>query len=145
MMYQTYLNDHALDTDKEKIRLELYKSKYAAGIELEKIPACIDEYAASKDIDARLKIEALILKGKTLAKIGEIDKAIHEFLMLKENYPGYKEYPEASFFVGYCYMLQGKFNQAEETFNLVINEYPQSAFADQAKQCLTRIESMTGE
>ena len=53
------------------------------------------------------------------------------------------ESPEASFFVGYCYMLKGEFDQAKEALNLVVKDYPQSSFASKAKLCLTRIESMT--
>ena len=48
-----------------------------------------------------------------------------------------------NFFLGYLHMLQGEFEAAKESLNLVIKDYPQSSYANKAKLCLNRIENMT--
>jgi len=143
-LYQTYLDHLTSGLAKEEIVLNLYKSMYLADMDLEKILMSLDEYInRNKKANATLAVKALILKGQTFAKLGEINKAIDQFLIIKIEYPDVKESPEASFFVGYCYMLQGKFEQAKEALNLVVKDYPQSSFASEARLCLTRIETMT--
>jgi tetratricopeptide (TPR) repeat protein len=143
-LYQTYLSDYALESNKEETELKLYKSMYLAGMDLEKVRVSLDKYINRvKETNTSLVAEALALRGQLFAKLGEVDKAINDFLMLKNEYPETKGAPEASFFVGYYYMLQGKFEQAKEVLNLVVKNYPQSSYASKAKLYLTRIESMT--
>jgi TolA-binding protein len=142
-LYQVYLNHYALESNKKEIELRLYKSMYLAGMELEKVLVSLGKYIdRHKKTNTSLAAEALVLRGQIFAKLGEVDKAINEFLMLKNEYPEIKESPEASFFVGYCYMLQRKFDQAKEALNLVVKDYPQSSFASKAKLYLNRIEEM---
>ena len=59
------------------------------------------------------------------------------------EYPETKQAPESNFFIGYCYMLQGKFEEATESFNLVLKDYPDSTYASKSRLCLTRIKNMT--
>jgi tetratricopeptide (TPR) repeat protein len=96
----------------------------------------------NKAKNSKLVKDALLLKGQCYIQLGEIDKATNEFLAFLIQYPKEEKSPEAGFFVGYCYMLQGKFEQAKEALDVVVKDYPQSSFAKKAKLCLARIESM---
>ena len=90
-----------------------------------------------------LIIKAIMLKGKAYVQLGEIDRATDIFLTLLIEYPETKQAPEASFFIGYGYMLNSKFEQATEAFNLVVKDYPESEYAEKARTYLTRIKNMT--
>jgi tetratricopeptide (TPR) repeat protein len=142
-LYQAYLNHYALESNKEEIELKLYESMYLARMNLKKVLVSLEKYVGrNKETNINLAIKALVLRGQIFAKLGEVDKAINQFLVIKNQYPEIKEFPEASFYVGYCYMLQRKFDQAKEAFNLVVKDYPQSSFASKAKLYLNRIEEM---
>ena len=90
-----------------------------------------------------LAIQAILLKGKTYIQLGEINRAIDIYLTLMIEYPETKQAPESNFFIGYCYMLQGKFEEATESFNLVLKDYPDNTYASKSRLCLTRIKNMT--
>ena len=142
-IYQIYLNDYAIEADKEKIKLKLYESMYAVRVDPEKILTSLEEYVGrNKATDVELTTKAIAFRGRIFANIGEIDKAINEFLLIKNKYPKSKESPEASYFVGYCYMLQSKFDEAKEYFNQVAKDYPESSYASKSKVYVKRIESM---
>ena len=103
----------------------------------------LDQFIANnKSSNRSLTKEALLMKGKCYVQLGEVNKASDQFLSLMIEYPETKQAPEANFFIGYCDMLQGKFDQAKEALNLVVKDYPQSSYASKAKLCLTRIETM---
>ena len=87
--------------------------------------------------------KAIILKGQAYVQLGDIDQAIETFFTLMIEYSEVKEAPEAHFFVGYCYMLQSKFGEAAEAFNLVVKDYPNSEYTSNARLCLDRIKNMT--
>jgi TolA-binding protein len=87
--------------------------------------------------------KSLILKGQAQVNLGNLDQAIDTFLTIMIEYPEVKEAPEAHFFVGYCYMLQGKFDEAAEAFNLVVENYSESSYVDKARSSMSRIKSMT--
>ena len=104
----------------------------------------IDQFLAiNKATNRSLSKEAMLMKGRCYIQLGKMDKAVNEFFTLTIEYPETKEASESNFFIGYCCMLQGKFEQAKEALNLVVKDYPQSSFASKARLCLTRIESMT--
>jgi tetratricopeptide (TPR) repeat protein len=143
-MYQSYLDCCASESNKEEIELKLYNSMYLAGMHFEEILISLEKHInRNKETNTDLVAEALVLRGQIFIKLGEVGKAVNEFLILKNKYPETKEFPEANFFVGYCYMLQGKFDQAKEVFNLLIKDYPLNNYTSKAKLYLTRIESMT--
>jgi len=99
--------------------------------------------AKNKAANRSLSKEAILMKGQCYIQLGEIDKAINEFLTLGIEYPETKKASESTFFVGYCYMLQGRFDEAKQALNLVVKDYPQSSYASKARLSLTRIENMT--
>ena len=105
--------------------------------ELERFIA--DNRAANKS----LAIQAILLKGRIYIQLSEINRAIDIYLTLMIEYPETKQAPESNFFIGYCYMLQGKFEEATESFNLVLKDYPDNTYASKSRLCLTRIKNMT--
>lgn len=99
--------------------------------------------ARNKASNRSLSKEAILMKGRCYIQLGEINKAANEFFTLTVEYPKTKQAPEASFFIGYCYMLQRKFEEATEALNLVVKDYPESSYVSKARLCLLRIENMT--
>ena len=97
----------------------------------------------NKATNRALVSKAIILKGQAHIQLGDIDQAKEEFLTLMIEYPETKQAPEANFFVGYCYMLQGLFGESAEAFNLVVKDFPESNYVDQARSYLMRIKKMT--
>jgi tetratricopeptide (TPR) repeat protein len=104
----------------------------------------IDNFIKNNKTTHKLLIsKAIILKGQAYVQLGDIDQAINTFFTLMIEYPEVKEAPEAYFFVGYCYMLQSKFDEAMEAFNLVVKDYPESGYVDKTRSYLMRIKNMT--
>jgi tetratricopeptide (TPR) repeat protein len=104
----------------------------------------IDNFIKNNKTTHKLLIsKAIILKGQAYVQLGDINQAIETFFTLMIEYSEVKEAPEAHFFVGYCYMLQSKFSEAAEAFNLVVKDYPNSEYTSNARLCLDRIKNMT--
>lgn len=104
----------------------------------------IDSFVSSyRATNRHLTRTGILLKGQALIQLGDIDGALDEFLTFMIEYPEAAEAPAAGFFVGYCYMLQGKFDHAGQAMQAVINAYPDDAYANRARLSLMRIESMT--
>ncbi len=97
----------------------------------------------NKATDRPLLIQAIMLKGRSYIQLSKINRAIDIYLTLMIEYPETKQAPESNFFIGYCYMLQGKFEEATESFNLVLKDYPDNTYASKSRLCLTRIKNMT--
>jgi tetratricopeptide (TPR) repeat protein len=93
--------------------------------------------------DPRHISRALMLKGRCHINRGAIDEAVDAFLDLVVTYPRSDLAAEASFLMGYCLMLQGKFEDAGEALHLVVREHPASEYAGRARQYLERINTMT--
>jgi TolA-binding protein len=73
----------------------------------------------------------------------DINRALDAFFALMIEYPESKQAPKANYLIGYCEMLQGRFEEAVEAFNIVVQEYPQSDSASEARLYLDRIKNMT--
>jgi tetratricopeptide (TPR) repeat protein len=93
--------------------------------------------------DPRHVSRALMLKGRCHINMGTIDEAVDAFLDLVVAYPHSDLAAEASFLMGYCLMLQGKFEEAGEALNLVVQDHPASEYVGRANQYLDRIKTMT--
>lgn len=107
---------------------------------MEALDAFIDQHKAS---NRALVSQAMQLKGQGYVDTGEIDKATAIFLKLLIEYPASRPAAEATFFMGYCLMLQGQFENASQALRLVVQDYATSRYAQKAGLCLNRIESMT--
>ncbi len=85
---------------------------------------------------------AMMLRGRCLVNVGQIDEAIDTFLDVSILYPQGALAAEASFLMGYCLIIQGRFEEATEGLQLVVRDYPQSEYAGKARLYLNRIETM---
>ena len=99
----------------------------------------------TKATNRKLIKKAIMLKGQSYINLGDINQAIDTFFVLLLEYPEAKQGPQANFFIGYCYMLQGKFDEATEALNLVVWDYPESSYVSKARSCLARIKSIIEE
>jgi len=88
-------------------------------------------------------ISALLLKGRAYIQLGKTEDALDVFLQLLIDYPYSIHASQSCYFIGYLYMLQGNFKQAQKAFNLILMDYPESKYAPKAKISLIRIENMT--
>lgn len=87
--------------------------------------------------------QAYWLRAQCYVQLGQLDKANEQLLAFMMEYPDAGETGKVAFYVGYCYMLQGKYEQAKTALDLVIKDYSRSGYAERAGLCLARIESMT--
>ena len=142
-LYQDIVNRCGPEDDKGLLECQLCKCLFYGGQYREAVAKLGSFIVNNKATHGSLVKEAMLMKGRAHVQLGEIDKAIDAFLTVMIEYPETKEAPETNFFVGYCYMLQSKFDQAKEALNLVTQEHPESSYAGRARMCLIRIEDMT--
>ena len=88
-----------------------------------------------KDLDRR----TILLEAHAYMHLNEIDHAIAAFSKLVTDRPYSEQSREAEFFIGYCSMLKGEYEEATKALNSVIRDSPQSSYASKARLCLTRI------
>jgi len=142
-LYQDIVNRCGPDDDKGAFEFQLCRCLFYGGKYREAVAKLESFIANNKATHRSLVKEAMLMKGRAHVQLSEIDKAIDVFFAVMIEYPETKEAPETNFFVGYCYMLQGKFDQATAAFDLVAQDYPSSSYASKARMCLIRIEKMT--
>ncbi|MCX5636426.1 MAG: LamG domain-containing protein [Planctomycetota bacterium] len=141
-LYRDIVNRCGPEDDKGAFEFQLCKCLFDGGQYRQAIPEIESFIANNKAKHRSLVKEAMLMKGRSHVQLGELDKAIDSFFTMMVEYPETKEAPETHFFVGYCYMLQRKFDLATDAFDCVIKGYPQSAYASKAQLCMTRIKSM---
>jgi len=142
-LYQDIVSRCGPEDDKGAFEFQLCKCLFEGGQYREAIAKFESFIANNKAMHKSLVKEAMLMKGRAHIQLAEIDKAIDAFLTLMIEHPETKKAPETSFFIGYCYMLQGKFEQAREALNLVVKDYPENSYANRASICLNRIKNMT--
>jgi tetratricopeptide (TPR) repeat protein len=142
-LYRDILKRCGPEDDRGEFEFQLCRCLFHGGQYREAVAKLESFIANNKATHRSLVKEAMMMKGRAHVQLGEIDKAIDVFFAVMIEYPETKEAPETNFFVGYCYMLQGKFDQATAAFDLVAQDYPSSSYASKARMCLIRIEKMT--
>ena len=70
-------------------------------------------------------------------------KALEEFESIQIQFPDSGKIPETILKSGFCYFELGKFEQAKQILNLVMNQYPNTSVARLAVQKLKIINSKT--
>jgi tetratricopeptide (TPR) repeat protein len=142
-LYRDIIKRCGLGDDKEAYEFELCKCLFYGGKYSESI-AMLDGFISNnKELHRKLVKEAMIVKGRAHIQLAEIDKAIYVFSAMMIEYPETKQTPEPNFFIGYCFMLQGEFEKATKSFDLVAKNYPESSYKNKARLCLSRIKNMT--
>jgi len=142
-LYKNIITRCTPEDDKALFEFRLCECLYKTEEYRQVVPLFEGFIANNKATHRNLVKEALMMKGCAHIQLNEIDKAVDDFFTLMIEYPGTKEAKETNYFLGYCYMLQGKFRDAEEAFNSLLKSYPDSAFAEQARRYLARINLMT--
>ncbi len=141
--YKDIVNRHDSAEQITDLHFRICKCLFNAG-DYEAAILELDSFLAkNKSSNRKLSKDAMLLKGRCYIQLGEINKAADTFFAFTIEYPEAKEAPESNFFIGYSYMLQGKFDQANIAFDIVAKDYPQSSYASKARLCLIRIENMT--
>ena len=81
--------------------------------------------------------EFLFRSAKLAVEIGKPRKAIEHLINLHDGYPNYERRTEAAFMVGFIYesVLNDRI-KAEEYYNKVVELYPESTWAEDAKASL---------
>jgi len=145
-LYRDILHRCGSGDNKVHFELQLCKCLFHGG-ECQEAVATLENFIANnKKFHMSLAKEAMVILGRAYIQLGELDKAIDSFSStLTNEHPEAEETGEANFYVGYCYMLQGKLKAATEVFDFVIKEYPGSFYTIQAQMCLKRIKGMTEE
>lgn len=77
--------------------------------------------------------------GKFYYKKDSCKAAIGRFEGLIKNFPDSKRLPEAMFLTALCYKKQAETNRAKEYLQRLLSLYPQSPFAEQAKEELKEL------
>lgn len=144
-LYRDIKNRCGPEDNKRAFEFQHCKCLFQAGRYKQAISELEGFIANSKGTSRALVKEAILMKARTHIHLGEPEKAIESFFTLMMEYPEMEEIPETTFFVGYCYMLEGKFNAATEAFDCVIKGYPSSPYVSRARQWITRIKTMTEE
>jgi tetratricopeptide (TPR) repeat protein len=92
--------------------------------------------------DKVLVREAILLKAHAHMHLNEIDCAKAVFSELAADRANIGQAQEADFFIGYCNMVQGKYEEATRTLSRVIEDCPESSWANKARLCLARIKRL---
>ena len=127
---------------KSALQFRYAKALFDAG-QKDSAAAALEQFIADNKTSNRVLIQkALLLKGHVCIQLGQLDKAMDGFFTLLAEYPEVENLPEVHFFVGYCYMLQTKFETASQFFQSLIRDYPESFYATKARKCIERIEEI---
>ena len=140
-IYRDIMKRYSSDRYKSASALKICECLFKGG-EYQSAVSELDHLVAeNKATNKNLTKKAMLMKSQCYIQSGKVDKALDELLTLTSEYPDMKQSPEASFFIGYCYMLQSKFEQAVEALNLTVQNCPQSSYASKARLYLTRINN----
>lgn len=142
-IYRDIINQCGSEQDKATYELKAYECIFESG-EYDRVLSELDDFINdSKYVDRDSVAKAMLMKGQVYIQLDEINRAYETFSTLIKEYPQMQQKPEAGFFIGYCYILQGKYKKAVEAMDLVTKNYPGSPFASKAHLCLARIDRIT--
>jgi len=142
-IYRDIIKRYDSDQHQSELELKVCECIFNSG-EYQSAISELDRFIAkSKVTNRRLAKKAMLMKGRCYIQLSEISRASDEFFALITEYPEAKEAPDANFFIGYCHMLQKRFEQAIEAFDVVVQKHPDSSYANRARMCMMRIKSTT--
>jgi outer membrane protein assembly factor BamD (BamD/ComL family) len=105
------------------------------------IPKLEGYIAASKTTNQERTEEAVLMKARAHARLGQIEQAIESCSAVAHNSDASRA-PEAGLFMGYFLMQQGHLKKAAEAFEAVVRDYPESSWANKARLCLARLNNV---
>jgi tetratricopeptide (TPR) repeat protein len=142
-LYRDILGRCSPKDDKGLFEFRLGKSLFEAGQYREAGPVLESFIADRKETHSDLVKEALLIKGQVHIQLGELDEAGESFFKLMMGYHDTGDMAEVNFFLGYCYLMQGKYEAASEAFDCLVKHYPDSSHAEKAGIYVERIKIMT--
>lgn len=142
-LYRHIVDRCGPEDDKTLFEFQLCKCLFEGATYQEAVAKLSDFIGDYKPTHGNLVKEAMLMKSRAHVQLGELDKARDGFFALMMEYPQAKNIAEINFFIGYCYLLQGKFEAARETFDCLTKNHPESPYTTKAKAFLKRIKSMT--
>jgi len=109
------------------------RKQYDTAIELYKS-------VASSEGAGELAVEAQFRVGECMLSKGDTKEALREFLRVALLYEDLPEWAAAShFYAGLCYEQLGENEKAEKAYRTVLEKYPQTKWAEKAKECLKKL------
>ena len=141
-IYKAIANKYC--TDYAKFVCEFYscENKFRKAQYENTISEVNDFIKSNKFVPKVLAIKALLLKGESYLCLGNTKKAIDAFSEAIIQFPESKEIANVYYHIGYCEMLEGKFEEAKKAFDVVIQKYPECNYASKAQTYLDRIENI---
>jgi len=124
--------------DRAQVEFELYRTMFLAGQYQAVIPK-LEDYIAKQDDRVDLVEEAMLMEADAQAQLGRFSKAIELCSAVCESSAKSTNRSKGRFYTGYYYMLQGDTAKAKDMFNKVLQDFPDSSYADKARICLSRI------
>jgi len=129
-----------LKSQKSVLQYQLCRNLFSAGEYAGAVTSLESLITGPKPSDSTRIQKAMMLQGHCLAQLGEFERATQLFAAAASKYPDEKETAQASFMIGYSYMLQKNFDRARQTLNQVVKKYPASSYAGKAELCLLQME-----
>jgi len=141
-LYRDILGRCSPQDDKGLFEFRLGKSLFEAG-EYREAGSVLEGFITNrKETHGDLVKEALLIKGQVHIQLGDLDEAVDSFFRLMMGYDDIGNMAEVNFFLGYCYVLQGKYKAASQAFDCLVKHYPNSAHAEKARRYIERIKRM---
>jgi len=140
-VYRNIIKQCGAHQDKTGLEIKVCKCILDAG-DYQNAISELDQFIdRNKSANKKVAKEAVLMKGQCYIQLGDPNKALDEFVKLVTEYPEARQTPEFGFYTAYCYMLQSKGDKATETFNFIIQNYPESSYANNARLCLSRMKN----
>lgn len=124
-----------MDPKKAAVLERAYRETAMAYLQQKRYPALRDQlFQWEADFPlANLGGELPLLRGRYFQEIGDDPRAAKEFASLLDLNPLHPARPEITFRLAQSLKRMGKKDEARKQFDIVIKEYPNSPFADEAK------------
>jgi tetratricopeptide (TPR) repeat protein len=138
-IYHEIINQCGSEEDKAAYELKALECIFNNG-EYRRVSSELRSFVKNNGFtDKALVRRTILLTAHAYMHLNEIDRAIAAFSKLVTDHPYSEQTQEANFFIGYCRMLKGEYEEATKALNGVIRDCPQSSYANKARLCLTRI------
>jgi tetratricopeptide (TPR) repeat protein len=138
-VYRVLIEASSVPAEKMHYEFELVRCAFLRGHDAEAVSltdAYLNRYAT---LPVRQLKGALLLKASALLAQRQVDGAIQTCLQAIAVPPETEDDREAHYLIGYCQMLQGREEQAKETFGSLVAAYPGSPQAGRSRLLLGRI------
>jgi tetratricopeptide (TPR) repeat protein len=142
-IYRDIVNRCQNEQDRTRFELRLVKSIFNDGKYAQAITAINEYIEKNNTMDKELLKQVRLLKGQAYVQLKQLDKALDIYLSLMVENLKTKDLAEVNFFMGYCYMLQGKLDDAKLAFECVVKDSGQSPYVNKARLCMIRIRNMS--